>query len=91
MPDGFWAPVVGRVDYGAVHHDYPAADVFARCGSRVVVPVDGTIPELSRVDRWDPSTDRGADRGGLPFSVRGRDGVRRRRSLALGPRVPLKR
>jgi murein DD-endopeptidase MepM/ murein hydrolase activator NlpD len=69
-------PVHGRVDYGRSHHDYPATDVFARCGSRVVSPADGTVLELSRVDRWDPSTDRGADRGGLSFSIRGADGVR---------------
>ncbi|NUR09815.1 MAG: peptidoglycan DD-metalloendopeptidase family protein [Nocardioidaceae bacterium] len=69
-------PVQGHVDYGPYHHDYPAADIFARCGSRVVSPVDGTLLELRRVDRWDAGTDRGEDRGGLSFSLRGRDGVR---------------
>ncbi len=69
-------PVVGHVDFGAAHHDYPAADVFAVCGARVVSPADGTVLEVTRTDRWDPATDRGADRGGLSFSIRGHDGVR---------------
>ena len=69
-------PVRGDVHYSAYHHDYPAVDIFARCGSRAVSPVDGTVLELSRTDRWDPATDRGAVRGGLSYSVRGRDGVR---------------
>lgn len=69
-------PVVGRVDFGRFHHDYPATDVFAPCGARVISPVDGTLLEVSRTDRWDPSTDRGADRGGVSFSLRGTDGVR---------------
>jgi murein DD-endopeptidase MepM/ murein hydrolase activator NlpD len=69
-------PVIGRVDFGPFHHDYPATDVFAACGARVVSPVDGRVLEVTRRDRWDASTDRGADRGGLSFSIRGRDGVR---------------
>ncbi len=69
-------PVAGPVRYSAFHHDYPAADVFARCGARVVAPVDGTVLEVARTDRWDPTTDRGADRGGLAFSIEGDDGVR---------------
>jgi murein DD-endopeptidase MepM/ murein hydrolase activator NlpD len=50
--------------------------VFAARGCRVVSPVTGVVDEVSTVDRWDPSTDRGADRGGLSFSVVGVDGVR---------------
>ncbi len=69
-------PVAGPVHYTPYHHDYPAVDIIARCGTPVVSPVDGTVLEVSRVDRWDPATDRGADRGGLSFSIRGRDGVR---------------
>ncbi|QWZ06745.1 M23 family metallopeptidase [Nocardioides panacis] len=69
-------PVVGATDFGRFHHDYPATDVFARCGTRVVSPADGTVLEVSRTDTWDPATDRGADRGGRSFSVRGADGVR---------------
>ena len=65
-------PVAGAADYGRFHHDYPATDVFARCGTPVVSPVDGTVLEISRADTWDPATDRGADRGGRSFSVAGR-------------------
>lgn len=69
-------PVVGAVHYSQFHHDYPAADLFARCGAQVVSPVDGTVIEVVRTDRWEPTSDRGADRGGRSFAVRGRDGVR---------------
>lgn len=69
-------PVRAQTDYAAAHHDYPATDVFAACGSVAVSPVDGAVLELSSRDRWDPATDRGADRGGLFVSVEGDDGVR---------------
>ncbi|MGH3509907.1 MAG: hypothetical protein ACRDPI_06715, partial [Nocardioidaceae bacterium] len=69
-------PVVGQVSYGAAHHDYPATDIFAACGSRVVAPVDGVVLETHRHDRWDPATNTGATRGGLSFAIRGVDGVR---------------
>ena len=69
-------PVTGRVSYGPFHHDYPATDIFGRCGARVVAPADGVVLEVARHDRWDPATDRGADRGGRSFSLRGADGVR---------------
>lgn len=69
-------PVAGKADYGHTHHDYPATDIFAACGTRVVSPVDGVILETSRVDRWDPKVNDGATRGGLNISLRGDDGVR---------------
>lgn len=70
-------PISGcSVSYGHSHHDYPATDVFAARGCRVVSPVTGVVDEVSVVDRWDPRTNRGADRGGLSFSVVGADGVR---------------
>jgi murein DD-endopeptidase MepM/ murein hydrolase activator NlpD len=70
-------PVAGcRVSYAHVHHDYPATDIMAARGCRFVSPVDGRVDEVSRVDRWDGSTDRGADRGGRSVSVVGVDGVR---------------
>ena len=65
-----------RADYAAAHHGYPATDVFARCGARAQSPVDGVVLEVSRVDRWDPATDRGRQRGGKLVSIRGDDGVR---------------
>ncbi len=69
-------PIRGHADYAGAHHDYPATDVFADCGSPVVSPVAGTVDEVSRVDRWDPRSDLGRDRGGKSFSVIGWDGVR---------------
>ncbi len=70
-------PITGcSVSYGHSHHDYPATDIFAARGCTVVSPVTGTVDEVSTVDRWSSSTNRGADRGGLSFSVVGTDGVR---------------
>lgn len=70
-------PVRGcSVSYGHSHHDYPATDIFAARGCRVVSPVTGVVDEVSSVDRWSSSTNLGADRGGLSFSVVGVDGVR---------------
>jgi len=69
-------PVRGPTSYVAAHHDYPATDVFADCGTRVVAPVTGAVLEVSRVDHWRPSTDRPRDRGGKSFSIVGFDGVR---------------
>lgn len=62
--------------YGRSHHDYPATDVFAARGCVVVSPVTGRVDEVTTVDRWSSGTNRGADRGGLSFSVVGLDGVR---------------
>ncbi|HEV8651173.1 MAG TPA: M23 family metallopeptidase [Actinomycetes bacterium] len=76
-PAGYVFPVRGcAVSYGHSHHDYPATDIFTRRGCLFVAPVDGVVDEVSRTDRWDPGTDRGADRGGLAVSVVGVDGVR---------------
>ena len=69
-------PVRGPTSYAAAHHDYPAADVFADCGTPVVAPVTGTVQEVSRVDRWQPSTDDPQSRGGKSFSIVGLSGVR---------------
>jgi len=69
-------PVRGSTSYGSAHHDYPATDIFAACGSRVVAPIRGRVLEVSRRDRWDPATDRPADRGGKFVAIRGADGVR---------------
>jgi hypothetical protein len=58
------------------HHDYPAADIFAKAGCRFVSPVAGLVDEVNLVDRWDAKRNVGADRGGLSVSVVGVDGVR---------------
>lgn len=41
-----------------------------------MAPVDGRVDEVTRVDTWDPKTNRGPDRGGLSVSIVGVDGVR---------------
>lgn len=69
-------PVRGATSYASAHHDYPATDIFADCGTRVVAPIAGTVLEVSRVDRWDPSTDRPRHRGGKYLSIAGHDGIR---------------
>jgi murein DD-endopeptidase MepM/ murein hydrolase activator NlpD len=83
-------PVRGDTSYGSAHHDYPATDVFADCGTRVVSPITGRVLEASRIDRWDPATDKPKHRGGKFVAVAGRGGVRyygsHLRSLAGGVR-----
>jgi murein DD-endopeptidase MepM/ murein hydrolase activator NlpD len=69
-------PVRGSTSYASAHHDYPAADIFADCGTRVVAPITGTVIEVSRVDRWNPSTDRPRHRSGKFVSIVGRSDVR---------------
>lgn len=65
-----------RISYGSAHHDYPATDIFTPLGSDFVAPTSGVVEYISRVDLWDPRTDRGEDRGGLSVSVVGDDGIR---------------
>lgn len=62
--------------YGRSHHDYPAADIFAPCGSDVVAPHAGTVQDVSNDDTWSSSTDTAETRGGLSLSIVGDDGVR---------------
>lgn len=62
--------------YGRAHHDYPATDIFAACGTRVVSPTVGVVDEVSLTDTWDPKVNDGATRGGLSVSIVGDDGVR---------------
>ncbi len=70
-------PIAGcNVHYGHFHHDYPATDIFSKKGCRFVAPTDGVVTEVSRIDRWLPATDRGADRGGRTVAMVGDDGVR---------------
>jgi murein DD-endopeptidase MepM/ murein hydrolase activator NlpD len=69
-------PVAGcRATYGQ-HSGYPAADMFTGRGCAFVAPVAGRVDEVTRTDRWDPATNRGADRGGRSVSLVGVDGVR---------------
>jgi peptidoglycan LD-endopeptidase LytH len=69
-------PVIGNNSYAHTHHDYPATDIITRCGNRVVAATTGTILAVTRVDRWTPSQNLGATRGGLSVSLLGDDGVR---------------
>jgi murein DD-endopeptidase MepM/ murein hydrolase activator NlpD len=69
-------PLRGRTSYAHTHALYPATDLFAACGTRVVAPVDGVVLEVNRVDRFDPADPRGAWKGGRFVSIRGDDGVR---------------
>jgi murein DD-endopeptidase MepM/ murein hydrolase activator NlpD len=70
-------PVAGcSATYAHAHHDYPATDIFAARGCAFVAVVAGRVDEVSYVDRWSSSTNRGADRGGLSVSIVGDDGVR---------------
>jgi hypothetical protein len=69
-------PVIGHNSYAHTHHDYPATDIITNCGNRVVAVTTGTILVVTRVDRWTPSQNLGATRGGLSVSLLGDDGVR---------------
>lgn len=64
------------VNYARAHHDYPATDILAKKGCKVVAPTSGVVDEVNRVDRWSGRTNLGADRGGLSVSIIGDDGVR---------------
>lgn len=70
-------PVVDCVvNYAHAHHDYPATDILAKKGCKVVAATSGVIDEVNRLDRWSGKTNLGADRGGLSVSIIGDDGVR---------------
>jgi murein DD-endopeptidase MepM/ murein hydrolase activator NlpD len=69
-------PVVGTSSYAHTHHDYPATDIMAACGTSVVSPVNGVVLEVTRVDTWTARVNAGATRGGLAVSILGEDGVR---------------
>ncbi|EEP72182.1 peptidase M23B [Micromonospora sp. ATCC 39149] len=64
------------VAYHPTHSAYPGTDIFVDCGEPVVAVTDGTILEVSRVDRFDKRGPRGPHNGGLSVSLRGDDGVR---------------
>jgi len=65
-----------KADFGKVHHDYPATDIFAPCGSAALAATDGVVSEVSRQDDWTVKENDGATRGGLSVSIVGVDGVR---------------
>ena len=70
-------PVAGcAVNYARAHHDYPATDILTKAGCKFVAPINGTVDEVNRKDRWSGKTNLGIDRGGLYVSIIGDDGVR---------------
>jgi murein DD-endopeptidase MepM/ murein hydrolase activator NlpD len=73
-------PVAGQeISYAHTHHDYPATDVLAPCGTPVRAVTDGVILEVSRVDSFDKNNrenSSGSLRGGRFISMLGDDGVR---------------
>jgi len=69
-------PVAGDTSFAATHHDYPATDIFADCGTPVVAPASGTIAGVSRSDRWASGADDPAVRGGRSWTLLGDDGAR---------------
>jgi murein DD-endopeptidase MepM/ murein hydrolase activator NlpD len=75
-PPRYVFPVTGNVSYARTHHDYPASDVIAPCGSTVRAVTDGVILEVNRTDTYNVAVDDGATRGGLYVSLLGDDGVR---------------
>jgi peptidoglycan LD-endopeptidase LytH len=75
-PGVFVFPVVGHYTYERSHHDYPATDILAPCGSQVRAATSGVILEVTLVDKWKASVNAGATRGGLSVSIKGDDGVR---------------
>jgi murein DD-endopeptidase MepM/ murein hydrolase activator NlpD len=74
-PPRYMFPVTGPASFVDVHHDYPAADVFAECGTPVVAPTGATVVGVNRLDQWAPGVRR-AMRGGLSVTLVGDDGVR---------------
>jgi peptidoglycan LD-endopeptidase LytH len=65
-----------RARFGRAHHDYPATDIFAPCGSPALAPTEGVVSAVSRKDLWTPGKNTGATRGGLSVAIVGTDGVR---------------
>ncbi len=65
-----------KADYIAGHHDYPATDIVAPCGTEFVAVIGGVIDETSQIDVWNPNTNDPAQRGGKYVSLIGQDGVR---------------
>jgi murein DD-endopeptidase MepM/ murein hydrolase activator NlpD len=77
QPREFVFPVSSAATkYASSHHDYPAADMFAACGTAVVAPTDATVEETQATDEWDPDTDDPAQRSGLLVSLVDDRGVR---------------
>ncbi|MBK6969675.1 MAG: M23 family metallopeptidase [Candidatus Microthrix sp.] len=56
-PRAFAFPVKSSATrYARTHHHYPAADMFAPCGTAVVAPTDAVVEEVETRDRWRRAT-----------------------------------
>ena len=76
-PTTFVFPVKSaETHYDSSHHDYPAADMFAPCGTPVVAVTDGTIEEVEAVDTYDSSNPDGGTKSGLMAALVDSRGVR---------------
>jgi peptidoglycan LD-endopeptidase LytH len=71
-------PIAAEVtsSYARTHGEYPAADVFAACGSEVHAMATGVVQHVRRDNTYNKKTDNPALRGGKSVSVVGLDGVR---------------
>jgi peptidoglycan LD-endopeptidase LytH len=67
---------VGVAGWATTHHDYPATDIFVRCGAVIVSPVNGVVVESRHDDAYVASVDDPALRGGRSVTIVGDDGVR---------------
>ena len=67
---------VAAAGWGTTHAGYTATDIFSGCGAQVVSPVNGEVLQVRTVDRWDPTVDNPAARGGRSVAILGDDGVR---------------
>jgi murein DD-endopeptidase MepM/ murein hydrolase activator NlpD len=77
VPASYVFPVASRsAQFGRTHHDYPATDIFAPCGSAARAVTAGVVTEVYRTDDWTVRENGGATRGGLSVSIVGTDGVR---------------
>jgi peptidoglycan LD-endopeptidase LytH len=65
-----------NASYAHTHGEYPAADVFADCGTEVHAMATGVVQHVRRVDGYNKKTDNPALRGGKSVSVVGLDAVR---------------
>jgi murein DD-endopeptidase MepM/ murein hydrolase activator NlpD len=56
-------------------HTYPATDIFAQSGAQFVAATNGTVDEVSTIDRWNPATNDNSLAGGLSVRIIGDDGL----------------
>ena len=68
--------ILASFSEGVASHGYPATDIFAPEGTKVVAVISGVIDFVSFKDVWDPKLDDPATRGGLSVAIIGNDGVR---------------